>query len=450
MQRLLRPIRLTDWERVWVYAPRVKKLYCIDDEKLSAIFPALALGLPDNLLCNLRNLVWWYPQDDFQYIRLFLTPGLTHLYLGAHAESDSALSVFSTLALKCPRLKDIHINSSFKTEQTVGDPETQVVSLFIQELHHIESIYVHVLDAKAVEHLARLSTLKSLILDAVPAGLTFPPINETDIFPALRALRLRRIAVEPTTRFLSLCHELQLVSFNVSIFALYTTAEMHSLLAAISSHISHSSLTSLAVGHYHGRQDPTCHLMNSHSIRQLLCFVNLTSLSIKASGGFDFDNATVFAMAHAWPLVETLLLSVVFPVQHPRATLECLRYFTHCPKLRMLEITVDCPAAPPAEHAITTSASQCTLIQLNVGFSTISAPPVSIARFISDVFPSLQEIRTCWDFVDTDSYQLYQQRNRFRPRWQEVDSEIRDGALLTAASNLIESGMLVPIFSDHV
>jgi hypothetical protein len=61
---------------------------------------------------------------------------------------------------------------------------------------------------------------------------------------------------------------------------------------------------------------PTDYVMYNQSLRILLPFSNLTTVSVGSLGGFDFDNATVFAMARAWLHVETLCLLVPLRLGH--------------------------------------------------------------------------------------------------------------------------------------
>ncbi|KAJ7719212.1 hypothetical protein B0H14DRAFT_3010191, partial [Mycena olivaceomarginata] len=92
-------------------------------------------------------------------------------------------------------------------------------------------------------------------------------------------------------------------------------------------------------------------VMYNQSLRMLLPFSNLTTVSIASHGGFNFDNATISAMTRAWPHIESLRLSVTFPVQPPQATAECLRSFAQCPHLRTLKITLDFAAVPAPDDS---------------------------------------------------------------------------------------------------
>ncbi|KAJ7025179.1 hypothetical protein C8F04DRAFT_1269536 [Mycena alexandri] len=435
--RFLRPVQSNDWERVKIYAPRVQKLYTITNDKLSAVFPTLNQCLPENLLCNLQSLVWWY-SDDFQYIQLFLGPRLTSLEIEAPIESDSDLALFSALAPKCPRLKKLRVGSRKMQDTEVG-PEAEAVSLFVRGLQSIESVSVHLLDQEALEHIRTLPTLKWLTLDTFPAGPMLSSIEDPRLpapFAALASLRLCYAVIETTTRFLSHCGILPLTSFSATVPELQTTAALHNLVATVASTVLPTTLTAFNV-HNHGRHDyfvgvqsPTDHLVLSDSLRLLFSYVNLTSVTITSPGSFDLDNDTVLAMTRAWPCIEVHLQSV-FPVLPPRATLECLRYFLHSPVLRTLAIMVDCAVAPVRNDdsgSGTIAASSHPLVELDLSFSPLSRSTVGVdtlAQFISNIFPALRGVHTSWDIGDTESYTLYQQVLRYRPYWRQVDAVIR-------------------------
>ncbi|KAJ7776188.1 hypothetical protein B0H16DRAFT_1712566 [Mycena metata] len=445
--RFIRPIQSNDWERVKIYAPRVQKLYALTNDNLSAIFPTLSQCLPQALFCNLQSFVWWYPHS-FQYIQLFLGPHLTSLEIGTPIKTDSDLALFSTLAPKCPRLKNLRVASRKMQETEVG-PEAEAISLFVQGLQSIESVSVHLLDQVALGHVRTLPTLKSLTLDTLPAGLTFSSVDDPTLpapFVALASLRLYYTDIKSTTRFLSDCGTLPLTLFSVTVPALQTKTALHDLVSTVASTVLPTTLTAFNV-HNHGQYDffvgvqsPTDHCVLGDSLHLLLSFVNLTSVTITSPGSFDLDNDTVIAMTRAWPRIEVLHLCSVFPVQPPRATLECLPYFLHSLMLRTLAITVDCSAVPvrsddSGSGSIAATVSSHPLVELDLSFSPLSpstAGAVNLAQFISEIFPALRGVRTAWDIGDTESYALYQQVLRYRPYWRQVDAAVRGDPIPSA------------------
>ncbi|KAJ6556196.1 hypothetical protein B0H19DRAFT_1262292 [Mycena capillaripes] len=223
-QDLLRPFRPNDWERLRIYATHIKELSILPDTDLSAILPALNLALTDD------------------YIRLFLTAELTQFFLATPPDTNSVLSLFSTLGLRCPRLKNVRIEPhNFRCGYR---REIQAVSLFVRGLEHLETIHVHLLDEAAMAHLRLLPRLKSLTLDTIPTGLMFPA------FPALRDLGFMRAEIKPTTRFLATCNTLGRTTLQFDFNALYTTAEMYALLVALVSTTALASLTSLTLSNF--------------------------------------------------------------------------------------------------------------------------------------------------------------------------------------------------------
>ncbi|KAJ7325862.1 hypothetical protein DFH08DRAFT_1085065 [Mycena albidolilacea] len=330
-KRLLRPIQSTDWDRVRVYAYRITELYCVTCEELSPIFQALDRCVPGDLLSDLHGLTWWCEDEDFQYIRLFLRAGLTGLSLSNPPESGPHLSLLSTLAVQCPGLR--HVLISGYNWKSAADSQSQfhAISVFIRGLQYIESIHTDSLDQDALDHLDRLPTLCKLSLRSILPTYASSQNTDTPLFAALRKLDIWHVDVGCMTHFLSLCGPLQLISLDLPLHnSLSTASEMHNLLGVISSKVSLSSLTTVAVGSQ-GRWDdfleveiPTDHVMYNQSLRMLLPFSNLTTVSIASLGGFNFDNATISAMTRAWPHIESLRLA----------------------HLRTLKITLDFAAVP--------------------------------------------------------------------------------------------------------
>ncbi|KAF7334641.1 hypothetical protein MVEN_02294500 [Mycena venus] len=106
IMQLLRPLQNSDLERVLVYAPHVKHLFSDPHfADLSPVFPSASPWLSENMLSNLQGLYWMHGENDFQYIDCFLAPQLTTIRI-PHT-SLGALTLLSSLALRCPQLTDV-------------------------------------------------------------------------------------------------------------------------------------------------------------------------------------------------------------------------------------------------------------------------------------------------------------------------------------------------------
>ncbi|KAJ6522220.1 hypothetical protein DFH09DRAFT_1372767 [Mycena vulgaris] len=281
--RLVRPIRLSDWDRVLVYASRVRHLSSDPDYvELSATFPSIAFSLSDRMLPNLRGLDWRHEEGDFPYIQLFPDPRITSIYLPFYGYS--ALSLLSTLAPNLPNLQKL--------------------------------------------------TSELLLL---PTSASVSPTTDAEPFPSLRTLCLNA-DVETTVRFIRWCNHLSLVNFETLLARFGTADQTHALCTALAVGISHASVPKLRMDSSFqlvpGADSPL-YLIRPASIRILFCFTNLTFVSILSPVGIDLDNVTVADMARARPQIESLCFAAYFPpIGSPRLSLEGLQSFAdHCPQL---------------------------------------------------------------------------------------------------------------------
>ncbi|KAJ7089116.1 hypothetical protein C8R44DRAFT_990936 [Mycena epipterygia] len=435
--KLRRSIRPSDWERVHVYAPRVKHLFCFshsDDCRLSDVFPTISVCLPENMFHNVQSLHWW-PSDnhDFHYIHLFLGPRITSISFDP--SSIPALSLLCVLAPNYRKLKTVVI-------RWVGDnyvldepsPELQqAISLFVRSLQCLESLSVNVLDTEALEHICRLPSLTSLNLAALSASSVFTP-TDTQSFLSLSTLNLGSSEIEPTLRFLGGLKQIPLTSFNVLFPDFSTAAEIHDLYTAVAAAFSPSSLTDLALDHDSNfdAPDAATYAVQSRSVRILFPFVNLTSISILSPIEIDLDNATVADLARAWPRIESLDMSSYFCTSpRPRPTLESLHSFAiHCPHLKRLAMTLDCTVVPKSDFGATNRVCQQRLRTLDVDHSSISTA-IGVARFLSGIFPNLRDILTqdvAQDHEDLD--EVERQAIEFHFLWNQVEELLPDIAAI--------------------
>ncbi|KAJ7629205.1 hypothetical protein DFH06DRAFT_1226133, partial [Mycena polygramma] len=425
--RLLRPIRTADWDRLQIYAPRVKHLSSGADFPmsevfdLSKVFQALSVSLPHTLFQNLQSLDWQHSADDFHHIQLFLHPRLTKLSLVL--SSDSASSLLSTLASKCPRLIDVTIDASLSYGSE--DPDTGPVSDFICGLQNPEEISVPFVGQDALEHLSRLPTLKSLVLTGpayVPASVGK---RGRPTFPGLRNLSFQGPGIGATTQFLELFNAVPLCRSDMTFYEVFTADEIHALFDGIVAGVSHSSLTALMVHReWDVDSDPVSCIVARRSMRLLLCFSNLTVLFITSVHGFDLDDATAAEMAHAWPRIKTLHLKSNHHIRMPRTTAASLYSFAqHCPHLRQLTLAFDGTTVPGPDTARPRTV-QHSLRALAVEHSPVTNP-ISMARFLSGLFPSLDEIETHREYDDNDEDDVEDMLEngdaiRNHHRWKEV------------------------------
>ncbi|KAF7374130.1 hypothetical protein MSAN_00294300 [Mycena sanguinolenta] len=409
-----RPIRAEDWNRVFVYAPRIRNLcFTSWDCDLSQIFPVISVCLPDQLLPNLQTLHWWPSDVNFHFIHLFLGPKITSITFPA--STIAAISLLPSLALKCPTLKNVSILSG----------EKQAVSVFLRSLKRVESVHVDSLDHGTLEHLSRLPTLTALSLNIPPTSLS--PRLDPQPFTVLRKLHLGSSHISAITHFLKSCKEVPLRSIDFNVQICPTTAESHEFYRALSASVLHSSLTEVhfAVGITDSDGNSPNLRIHRESIRCLLVFTNLVTVNISSPVGIDLDDTTVADLARAWPHLEKLLLpSYGLCRSLPNTTLECLHSLaTWCPHLAGLTITLDGTSAPTPPSP-PSGISHHALKLINVAHSRISTPIMPVARFLSAIFPALKRIMTSRDGLDNedeDELHLHGEAIEFHDLWKEVE-----------------------------
>ncbi|KAJ7717022.1 hypothetical protein B0H16DRAFT_1612348 [Mycena metata] len=438
--KLLRPIRAPDWDRLRLYAPRVRHLSSYGPILASGdALDALSVSLPEKLFQNLKSLTW-HRIAEFHYINLFLSPALTRLDITL--TSFSTVSLLSSLASVCPRLTHVSIESD-------SSPYTEDISKFVCAIQRPEKLTLPSLTWKAVAYLSRLGTLKSLDLKILPRGLQRSSVQGTNAFSALRTLSFEESDIRPVTDFLRLCTAVPLKEFDSDSYEFATAADMHALFIAIAAGFSHASLEQLVLNNdceeFEGA-DPTDHLIPHHSLLPLLCFTNLTMLCITSPMGFDLDDGAVSDFARALPHVMTFSLTARFPTQIPRTTLACLHSFAqYCPRLVGLTIALDATTVP----TIDLNQSQAggvlhpALRRLYVQHSPVGRA-MSVARFISFVFPRLNAIQTHREYEandenDEEDMLDHGEAIRHHNRWKEVEG------LLLEVSAIREEGRMLGV-----
>ncbi|KAJ6534387.1 hypothetical protein B0H19DRAFT_1272099 [Mycena capillaripes] len=386
---LRRSITSSDWERPRFYSHRVKSFIWLPDTCLCTpdVFEALGLCLlSDPVFPNLAEL-HWHPDSphSFHHIRLFLTSRLTKIHLSS-IQTMSHLSLLSNLAVKCPCLKDvdIYVEEGFLTTDS-SNSLIPIISRFVSQLGRLESANVPGLDGRAFAYLAQLLTLESLELRSLDLPQFHPIPGETACFPALT--RLTGLPMGPCTRMITMMT-------NCSLVNIYGSVLGDELSPWPTKALPEDSIPPWPLAaHIHHCKASICPL--GDILEPLLSFSNLVKVSLTHPVGFDLDNATILAMACAWPRLQSLLL-IASPYRHipSRVTLEGLYALAkYCPNLSDLCLTFDATVVPHIEDDAVETVRQTVLHTINVGASPTGAPR-PVAEFLSAIFPGLDSIET--------------------------------------------------------
>jgi hypothetical protein len=389
-QRFMRAIQSTDWDRVLLYSSRVKKLTFGRDRGFSEILPTLNVCLSSGLFFpSLSELVVEDSVMDLGSIRFVLGPLLSSLEF-AMEPTTTNVSLLSIVPRLCPELKTIAIGMD-------GDEKsaemTRVTSAFVLGFRRIDSLAMGIPDPAALAHIGQLPTLTCLRLMSLPNDIG--SIHTAHLtFPCLRLLIFTKMDLELATTFFGLCSELALTLFALDFPNFPSLPTIVGFFHALTGAVSHSSLTCLALRSslHPDEVGPSGaeFSITDRSLRILFIFTDLTRLSLTSGVAFDLTDNTLADAARAWPRLELFgLISLSRTQSTPsNVTLESLRSLaTHCRSLSSLSISFDATALPIPS----TSIAQHSLIHLDVQLSPIVTPG-PVARFLSDIFPGIQQI----------------------------------------------------------
>ncbi|KAJ7657411.1 hypothetical protein DFH06DRAFT_1328224 [Mycena polygramma] len=335
----------------------------------------------------------------------------------------SASSLLSTLTQRCPELRDVSIGAKYPAGLVQWNPsDWRAVSCFVLGIQHITALSVEYLQQDALEHLAELTTLKSLHLKN-PLDLQLPVTQppRTLPFPALRELKIscNLPRIEFVVQLLQMFQDLPLRGFDLA-FDCFNAAELRSILEAMSLRVSRSSLRRFTImfeSDCPAEIDPALHVVPPDTVCLLCYFESLTCLSLTTGPGFDLDDDTILQLARAWPLIEILEMSTKIHAHSPRTTSACLlafaRHFPHLSSLSMVFDATTTPVFNPGTHT-----QQKCLHYLDVQHSPI-ANAFDMAQILSRVFPNLQQLETAYSWMEHfDDMELPVHDQR----WKEVQT----------------------------
>ncbi|KAJ7471684.1 hypothetical protein B0H11DRAFT_2039535 [Mycena galericulata] len=422
----IRPMAPADWERPLFYLHRVKSLNCLARNLPSpALFETLSLCRPtDHFFPNLRRLGWNSLDriPNFPSIRTLLSPRLTSLEVVVPT-SVTGLSLIPTLADRCPLLTHVSIRCDHPIPADFDPHLRTSISLFVCAGTHIEKLRVIDLDQSAFEHLACLSSLRSLTLDYLQALNPFPTsgLPETSLFSGLQEIQISTYT-DTAIAVLEALASSRIVSVSVTILEVMTPMAMSTLYATLADNLPHHSLEFLEIFNSVGDAIvlPTQATIQRRALQRLLCFPNLKEVALHFYGGFDLDDTLVSEISRAWPHLRSLSFDHSRPTPIvSRVTLSGLRDLVHhCAKLTTLHMEIDASIIPSADTSPYSVKPRLFLLQ--VGYAPITNVS-AVADFLLKNFPKLMGVHASDVGVGGEQND---DADIFFNRWLDVDEVV--------------------------
>lgn len=427
LQHLKRPLSAKDLRIMQGYACRVRGIghlgaFARRDVNVD-VYRAISLVAPSTpLFPNLRRFHWTDTRDDvFPFTRLFLGGSfITDIRIIIRGEEVLKLSLLPFIETSYPHIK--------KANFITNGPSGAVVSAMsdlICRWDQVEDVTCGSISGQALAHLAHLSTLRSLHinlpthfpeLEAELLSSTPPP----NLFSSLRLCSFGTQTLTTVNRLLSQLPSLQLES--ISIFpALPTPAgDWQRLFEELHANVSRSSLKSLTICEdYSTLSDSAGNFVASiKTIKPLLQFSNLTTVSLEQLAVLDINNRDLEEMSKGWPRLQHLELSPSNGHKRPHAiTLAGLvPLLQNCTDLSYLGIVIDATHVEPVDPGV----QNLQIEEISLGESEIDDPH-AVAPVLHSLMPNLKQIYA-WD---DDHMRSRPHARRYRRRWVTVAVIIR-------------------------
>jgi hypothetical protein len=398
------------------------------------VYRAIIISCPSSpILPNLRDLTWTPDGDEiFQYVRMFLTPGLTRLHL-FFDWSELKLSLLPQLKHLCPSITHLYLGCTADDDGIVD-----VISNNIYKWEQLEVLEASDLNNHAITCLSTLPRLQKVRCELHDR---WQGVSRLLPFPALQELSLIATDAGDCSSFIACLEVAKLLRVSLHL-GTEGNGDYHGLLLTLQQHVSNSSLEEVWLSD----DFVDDHIIPGHVFRPLLSFANLTLLSFRPSSLFAPENSTINDISKAFPRLQHLELGIHHGSHgHTRVTLAGLiPLVQQCPDLRYLGIVVDASNTDyRSYHNRGQSVSNHNIKEISVGDSRITEPS-AVASFLSNIFPELYAICPSQSSDEMEEFELYEglwgkaaelvQRFNKERRQEGSRGEVFDGNVLSEAT----------------
>jgi hypothetical protein len=345
-----------------------------------------------------------------QYAPMFFGPRLVRLFLSLRCtNATTSLSLLPSLKDLCPSLADLKLVYH-------GDADiVRAISDNVCGWNGLESLLASLLTGHAVTHLSTLASLRKLSFQLDEDFRTQPGASQILPFSSLQDLSIHTSRASTLPPFIARMRTRMVTRISLLINKA-STSDWGVLMYALQEHMPHFSMTEIQIN---GEGESEIVDIPGTVLYPLFSFANLKKLSFRPGSPFAPDDAIIYDLAKAFPRLQDLdLRTSVGSEGFSRVTLAGLvPLVQHCPELRTLGIVVDTSNADLlSDGKLGRGFSSLKIWSLNLGDSRISQP-AKVARFLSDIFPSLRTIVTRYD---RDGMSTAKEKELYQKCWKEV------------------------------
>ncbi|KIJ69502.1 hypothetical protein HYDPIDRAFT_165022 [Hydnomerulius pinastri MD-312] len=420
-----------DWDVLFKYARRVRR---IEHERFSESIIQHAfrtLSCPPSgapLFPNLLSLLWSDGSPErLHYAHNLVGPNLKSLTLDLMMilPGPAECSIIISLATLCPSLEIFCLRTR---KIWLSKLTPLAIATCVQSWSRLRSISCERIDHHVLFQLACLPALRHISVSFAPS-MDFEALK-SDLcpspFPSLREVELNLSSLPLTSDFLDLtCAGLS--KFQVSLPSDVCTATEYRRLFDVlyapgtpkvveSIHIHQATLDS-----QQSPKIPSGRILTLDTLRSLLAFSSLSSLTIDSSASFDLTDDDLGEVAATWPNLEVLALNETWGWRKAsKITFSGLiTLLARCPKLVHLALTID-TAKSHTRSTKRPGGGVCNqrITTLFLGDSTVE-DVTSVAIVLSDILPELCEINA-WQSSQMESSHSPARRKKYLTLWLQV------------------------------
>lgn len=424
----------SDWDIFLRYARRVRSLE-FDRQCLSTtdVKVYMELAQPPSPVVIFPRLLHFrcgeYRPEAIPFLMHLLQPTVVHVDIDNLMSNPLTLKFLPFLPSRCPRIKQIMAFRNFVFQR--GDQALETFSKVLCQLTELQALRCAELPDDSVLYLSQLSNLKTLRMDLRLISLDHIESALGRIrFPVLQEVLLSAPTMSHSQRFLKFIQSTSVDTINLNVDDETCAGDYKAIFTAWASNLSYRNLSVIDISEMQVWRDyDDKHIIDITILRPLFQLKHITSLKLETLCTFDLDNAAIKEIATAWPLLETLDLSIRecgWEIPSKVTLPGLLPLLRNCPNLALLGVVVDATVLPTASTRLPGAGVRNTSLEsLWLADSKITRPSL-VASFLSAVAPNIEQI-VSWN---TPLLSGRKGKDKYLKRWKEVERLVSHFALV--------------------
>ncbi|KIJ57792.1 hypothetical protein HYDPIDRAFT_34787 [Hydnomerulius pinastri MD-312] len=447
---LERAISVKDWKIFFKYSSRLRSVASgrsyrsLNDQGCTrytndVIFAFCHPSTGGPLIPRLKELSWDIPGQVYaSLLHHLLTPSLVSLTIHdintlANPLRAPEVSVLSYIAIACPLLKVLKIESPLWSCNSLNSEGSRILSTAILSLNSLRKLPGVTLDEQTILHVSRLQ-LTELSM-SLPAGLSVDNIRPHLTAPAFGSVDALTVHANTFPALTLLLEALEITpkSVTLRVETASVVEQIKPLFTALVNACSSEELLKICLDtpnlHY-DQPFQWSHAFNLDMLEPLFSLPHTSSFTLDVPHKIMLDDADITTIAKHWPNLRTLSINEMNSWNgydpSPTTHRSLLALAAHCPELAEIAMSIDFSEIDVESPELLHSRPNGGVTNRNLSAAFFMAIKIdhsgAIAGFLSDAFPRLFRVMARWrmnafafDDEEDESSDMYEMR------WSEVE-----------------------------